>query len=79
MKKTIDRNLLKYSAGNSIFCKYCGDVADYRRWVVATSPSGAKTICCCVNCWNETTKNAFKDQLAGWDIVSESNSVNRGS
>lgn len=69
VESIVNRNLLKYSAGNSIFCPLCNEIADFRRWVIATSPSGATQRCCCVSCWNELIKDAFVEQLIDWDIV----------
>ena len=50
MVRTVNRNLLKYSAGRAIFCPCCGEVADARRWVVATFSE--RTISCCTRCWD---------------------------
>jgi DNA-directed RNA polymerase subunit RPC12/RpoP len=40
LRTILNRNLLKYSAGHSITCPKCGQIADYRRWVIWESPGG---------------------------------------
>ena len=49
MVRTINRNLVKYSAGQAIFCR-CGQVADAKQWVVASR--GERTIGMCAPCWD---------------------------
>lgn len=66
MRKTINTNLLKYSAGHAIFCPHCDIVADYRSWVVATSPTGANVWQGCRSCF-ETVRAECIDK--SWDIV----------
>ena len=53
MQKTIESNLLKYSAGMHITCPHCKSIADYRRWVIAESPTGANMWQGCITCWAE--------------------------
>jgi len=53
MLETINRNLLKYSAGRAITCPNCGEIADCRRWIVASQ--GETTRHCCVTCWDKVT------------------------
>ena len=62
--RTLNRNLLKHSAGTAIFCQ-CGQVADCRRWVVASH--GERTIGLCCTCWDKAL--AAKPALAGCDII----------
>ena len=54
MVRTINRNLLKYSAGYYIFCPQCGQVADAKRWVIVSQ--GDKTKACCAPCWDKYTE-----------------------
>jgi uncharacterized Zn finger protein len=64
MVRTINRNLLKYSAGQAIFCPLCGCVADCRHWVVASA--GDRTLSVCAHCFDKHT--AGKD-LSRVDVV----------
>jgi len=52
MQKTLQRNLLKYSAGRAITCPKCGQIADYRHWVIWESPLGQHGAHCDA-CWRE--------------------------
>ena len=54
MARTLNRNLLKYSAGRAIFCPRCDQVADARRWVVVTQ--GDHTASTCATCWDAVLK-----------------------
>ena len=54
MARTVNRNLLKYSAGRSIFCPHCQNIADARRWVVVTQ--GAKSMGLCAPCWDKSKR-----------------------
>lgn len=51
MQTTINKGLVKYSAGRAIFCPHCQDIADARRWVVATI--GERTLGTCAPCWDK--------------------------
>ena len=53
MQLTINRNLLKYSAGRAVFCRACRAIADCRRWIIATQ--GDHVTQCCVTCWDTLT------------------------
>jgi hypothetical protein len=53
MQKTINKNLLKYSAGVAIFCPICSEIADWRKWVIATQ--GHVTRSMCSLCWDVRT------------------------
>jgi len=53
MLNQINRNLLKYSAGRAITCPHCGQIADCRRWVLATQ--GDTTRGACTACWDAAT------------------------
>lgn len=55
MARTLNRNLLKHSAGTAIFCPHCGQVADCRRWVVASL--GERTHGLCAKCWDKAMQN----------------------
>ena len=55
MEKTINRNLVRYSAGTAIFCPHCGNVADMRRWIVATV--NGRTISTFAPCWDKAIEN----------------------
>jgi len=54
MHKTINRNLLKYSAGRSIFCGQCDAIADCRRWVLVSH--GDEELGMCAPCWDIISK-----------------------
>jgi hypothetical protein len=69
MKKTITRNLLKYSAGTHITCPHCDAIADYRRWVIAESPTGANMWQGCSNCFEHVRSQA---EERGWTVTRES-------
>jgi hypothetical protein len=51
MQTTINKGLVKYSAGRAIFCPHCQDIADAKRWVVATI--GDRTLGTCAPCWDK--------------------------
>lgn len=51
MQATINKGLVKYSAGRAIFCPHCQDIADAKRWVVATI--GERTLGTCATCWDK--------------------------
>jgi hypothetical protein len=53
MLETINRNILKFSAGRAITCPICGTIADCRRWIVASQ--GDTTRQCCATCWDKAT------------------------
>ena len=53
MLETVNRNILKFSAGRAFFCPACHEIADCRRWVVATQ--GEYTSYCCGACWDKAT------------------------
>ena len=53
LKRTMQRNLLKYAAGAAIFCPLCEAVADCKRWVIATYKG--KTCGVCAKCWDKHT------------------------
>jgi len=53
MLETVNRNILKFSAGRAITCPNCGEIADCRRWVLATQ--GDYTSQCCAKCWDKAT------------------------
>lgn len=54
MELTINRNLLKYSAGRAIFCGQCDAIADARRWVLVTHNND--TLGMCAPCWDKISK-----------------------
>ena len=64
MQRTINRNLLKYSAGRSIFCGQCSAIADARRWVVVTHK--ADTLGMCAPCWDALKKGR---PTPGFEVV----------
>ena len=66
MQKTIESNLLKYSAGMHITCPHCDAIADYRRWVIAESPSGANMWQGCTTCFEPVRSQADE---RGWTIT----------
>jgi len=64
MQKTINRNLLKYSAGRSIFCGQCDAIADARRWVVVSHNDD--TLGMCAPCWDALKKGR---PTPGFEVV----------
>lgn len=48
MERTVTRNLLKYAAGQTMFCPACDDVLDYRR--AALVEIGQNSRCICTKC-----------------------------
>lgn len=74
MQATINRNLLKYSAGLHICCPSCGEIADFRRWVIWESPAG-RTGGNCTKCWQNGLDKIHDDhpeqylQSIGWTIT----------
>ena len=50
MIRTVNRNLLKYSAGQAIFCPVCSDVADAKSWVLVSHGERSKGLC--TRCWD---------------------------
>ena len=55
MIETVNRNILKFSAGRAIFCPACHEIADCRQWVLATQ--GDYTSHCCTSCWDGATSD----------------------
>lgn len=51
MEQTINKNLLKYSAGRSIFCGQCDAIADARRWVLVSHQNDELGMC--APCWDK--------------------------
>ena len=51
MLETINRNILKFSAGRAIFCGQCDAIADAHRWVLITH--NADTLGMCAPCWDK--------------------------
>ena len=51
MIETVNRNILKFSAGRAITCPTCGTIADCRRWVVVYA-TGEIDRACCASCWD---------------------------
>ena len=70
---TVNRQLLKYSAGRSIFCPRCQDIADAKRWVVVTL--GERTMALCAKCWDA---NKHPDLPTGVDIADGRKVFKRG-
>lgn len=74
LKKTLDRNLLKYSAGKAICCPSCGQIADYRRWVISETPAGT-ILGNCVDCFKKGLSKIHDDNPVeyllsiGWQIT----------
>ena len=50
MLETVNRNILKFSAGRAITCPICGTIADCREWVVASQGDNVRQ--CCATCWD---------------------------
>lgn len=55
MAKTITRNLLKFAAGNAIFCKGCNTIMDWKRTVIievvgVTTGKNFGTMTLCTKC-----------------------------
>jgi len=70
MRKTIDRNLLKYSAGQHIFCPQCQKVADYRTWLIIESPTGKIFYQGCADHVSDSDQSGLID--LGYKIIKES-------
>jgi hypothetical protein len=64
MQLTINRNLLKYSAGRAIFCGQCDAIADARRWVLITHDSNTLGMCAC--CWDKLSAGRA---TRGYDVL----------
>ncbi len=47
MKRTLEINLLKYAAGQNIFCPYCETIMDYKTTVIFGSKA------CCTKCFDK--------------------------
>jgi hypothetical protein len=69
LQKTLNRNLLKYSAGHHIFCPICDKIADYRSWVIWESPSRGVSRACCAECFDAAQGD--KPLPEGWAIIRE--------
>jgi hypothetical protein len=50
MEHTVRRNLLKYAAGQHMFCRVCENVLDCRRTSIATVKDGDKDVRTYVTC-----------------------------
>ena len=74
LRKTLDKNLLRYSAGRAICCPRCNQIADYRAWVIWDSPSG-QTGANCADCWRLALAKVHDDKphsyliSIGWQIT----------
>ena len=64
MQRTINRNLLKYSAGRSIFCGQCSAIADARRWIVVSHNDDILGMC--APCWDALKKGR---PTPGFEVV----------
>lgn len=61
IRTPVESNLLKYSAGQAIFCPNCSVIMDWRKTVVATvhvKPENGEEKCIrsyvvCVKCWDK--------------------------
>lgn len=58
MKKTLNRNLLKYAAGHHIFCPGCNNIMDHKNTVVVTNKKTGKTMVNCGKCHDAGIKRA---------------------
>jgi len=66
-KRTLERNLLKYSAGSEIFCPGCGQVADCKRWVVVSR--GKRSAGLCATCWDKVSGLYRVDEIVDGRVV----------
>ena len=64
MAKTLNRNLLKHSAGTAIFCPQCQEVSDAKRWVLVTV--GDRSLGTCTRCWDKLARGRDTSRM---DIV----------
>jgi len=64
MIETINRNLLKFSAGRAIFCGQCDAIADARRWVLVTH--NEDTLGMCAACWDKLSAGRA---ALGFDVL----------
>ena len=53
MISSVNKALLRYSAGRAITCAHCGTIADAPRWVTATQ--GDHSLSACAPCWDKAT------------------------
>lgn len=81
MKRTINRKLLKYAAGRSVFCIRCQCIMDWKRTsIVSLLHHGdpVKTFVLCTPCWlkqEETVRAQVQEKGAEYalDVVNKEN------
>ena len=66
MQWTIARNLVKWAAGQTMFCPHCDRVLDCSRTIVA-SDGGRATITLCADCWGKAPGNFKSGSVEVWD------------
>lgn len=65
MKKAIDKELLKYTAGHHIFCPQCKEILDWETVVIIDVFHGEKkkgSLVCCSNCFKPSGAEALKEK-----------------
>jgi hypothetical protein len=70
LKTTINRSLLKYSAGMHITCPHCDNIADYRRWVILDRADGSTVWSGCDKCFEKLSE--YLTIPDGWTVTRES-------
>jgi hypothetical protein len=69
-RKTINRNLLKFSAGMHITCPHCDAIADYRRWVILDRADGSTAWNGCTTCFAKLSE--YLGIPDNWTVTRES-------
>jgi hypothetical protein len=71
MRKTVDRNLLKYAAGRTMFCPIngCGKILDWKTTVLVEREDGSHVGTCCADCFDAA--QAQKPIPTGYRIIRE--------
>jgi hypothetical protein len=64
----VNRNLLKYAAGTTMFCPECDRIMDAKTTVVATARNGTTVTRCC-KCWDVLVAKFFPTTADTLDIV----------
>jgi len=64
LKEKVLRETLKFAAGHHIFCKYCGDVLDWKTTVVVTASKDGEsaTVVVCTKCFNPKGLDKIESQ-----------------
>lgn len=66
-----NRNRLKYSAGQNIFCPHCNKLADYRNWAMIDNAGGETKWQGCIPCLMKRGYLLDLPQRVGWVIITD--------